>query len=59
MEVNRYVNGVKTEPDDFKKIVISNPVILRILANIDKRIMESSNNPVPEPDDSVDKKEIK
>ncbi len=30
MKIIRYINGVKVEPEDMKKIVITNPIILEI-----------------------------
>lgn len=45
MEVIRYINGVKVEKADIKKVVISNPTILAILQKIDERIATIDNHP--------------
>jgi hypothetical protein len=45
MEVTRYVNGVKVEKEDMKKITIANPIVLAILHKIDERIATLNNQP--------------
>jgi hypothetical protein len=40
MQINEYVNGVKVDIEDMKKIVITNPTILEIIEKVKKRIAQ-------------------
>jgi hypothetical protein len=40
MKINRYINGVKVEAEDMKKVVITNPTIIEIIQKVKKRLSQ-------------------